>query len=261
MEKIIDISKLTFKYSETPVFDNFDMIIFNQDTTIIGTSSSGKTTLAKILSGIYLSDSIRIYNLTLNKKNIEKIRKNLAVVNNEYNFVAETVADEIAFGMENLRVSNKRMRDEIIYLGEYFNLSEKMGFDLDSLSKSDQTVVKIISFIVMNPQMIVFDDVLTHVNREMQLKIIKLLKEKNIRFINITTEIEEVLYADYLIVLDKGKIIIEGKTNSVLSEEKILKRFGFNLPFAVDLSRQLQVYNLLNKTYYNIDKIVEELWK
>ena len=68
MEKIIDISKLTFKYSETPVFDNFDMIIFNQDTTIIGTSSSGKTTLAKILSGIYLSDSIRIYNLTLNKK-------------------------------------------------------------------------------------------------------------------------------------------------------------------------------------------------
>lgn len=261
METIIDVKNLSFKYNEIIVFDDLNLQIFHQNTSIIGSGSSGKTTFAKIMSGIYLDEAVTIFDLKLNKKNINEIRKKLMVVNNEYNFLAETVADEIAFGMENLKYSNQKMDEAIYELANYFNLAKKLPFDPSSLSKSDQTLIKIISYVAMDPVAMVFDDVLTHLKEEDKNKIFKYLKSKKIKFINITTEIEEVLYGDYLIVLDKGKIIVEGKTSSVLGEEKILKRFGFNLPFSVDLSRQLQAYGLLNKTYYNIDKIVEELWK
>lgn len=261
MEKIIEIDNLNFKYESLSVFNEFCINIFDQNTSIIGTSASGKTTLSKLLSGIYLSDNIKIYNLKLNKKNLLSIRKKLMVINNEYVFVSETVADEIAFGMENLKISNLKMREIITEMANYFDFQAKLSLDLYSLSKSDQTLIKILSFVVMKPQIIVMDDILTYLDPEEKAKLFKYLKEQNIKYINITTDMEEVLQSDYLIMLDKGKIVIEGKTKNVLAEEKIIKRFGFNLPFVVDLSCQLQIYGLLDKRYYDINKIIGEIWK
>lgn len=261
MEKIIEFNNINFQYDDLIVFKDFSLSIFNQNTCIIGTSSSGKTTISKLLSGLYLNDNIKIYETKLNKKNLLSIRKKLMVVNNEYCFISETVADELAFGMENLKISNNEMRDRINFVADYFNIQDKLNNNLLSLSKSDQTLIKILSFLVMKPKAIVFDDILIYLNNKEKEKIFKYLKENEIIFINITTDIEEVLYSDYLILLDKGKIIIEGRTKSVIAEEKIMKRFGFNLPFAFDLSTQLQIYGIIDKPYYDVNKIIGEIWK
>ena len=107
---------------------------------------------------------------------------------------------------------------------------------------------------------IVFNETFYNFKNDEINKIISLLKMRNINFINITSNIEETLLGDYIYILNNGKVIIEGGTKKVLEEEKILKHLGFGLPFVVDLSTQLKCYGILNKIYYNMESLVNDLW-
>lgn len=107
---------------------------------------------------------------------------------------------------------------------------------------------------------IVFNDCLRRYTKIEKEKILQILRERNMHFINITSFIEEILYADYLYVYDGSNLVIEGKTMEVLKEEKILKRLGFSLPFVVDLSTQLKYYGITNEIYDDIEKLVIDLW-
>lgn len=92
-------------------------------------------------------------------------------------------------------------------------------------------------------------------------KLIKYLKESNKEFIIITNNMEEVMYTDYLIVIDESEsILIEGKTKLVLEESKLLKRLGFDLPFYFEMSNLLMDYGLISKVYDNKDDLVGALW-
>lgn len=261
MKKNIIIKKLNFSYNKTKIFDDFSMNIYDVNTTIIGTPASGKTTLARILAGLYVTDSVSIHRQKLIEKNIVSIRQKLAVVLNDFYFVAETVEDELAFGMENICVDLKEMRNRIDEVSILFELTNIINHDPNVINNEKKALIKILSSVLMQPKTIVIDGLMQYLPKTDKLKLYKFLKEKEIQIINITTDIEEALLTDYLIVLDKGKIILEGKVKSVLTEEKILKRLGFNLPFMVDLSKQLIAYGLIDKIYYNEEKLVGELWK
>lgn len=88
----------------------------------------------------------------------------------------------------------------------------------------------------------------------------ELLKAQNIKYINITSNVEEALYADYLMVYDNDELVLNGRVKDVLKEEKILKKLGFGLPFVVDLSTQLNYYDIFDRIYYDIDSLVGDLW-
>lgn len=90
--------------------------------------------------------------------------------------------------------------------------------------------------------------------------IIELLKKQNINFVNITSNIEDSLLSDYIVVFDENKKVLEGNTEVVLRNEKVLKKLGYGLPFVVDLSIQLTYYDILDKVYYDMDKLTEDLW-
>ena len=107
---------------------------------------------------------------------------------------------------------------------------------------------------------IVFTETFYYLRNTEKQVILDLLDKQHIKYIIITSNIEDVLYGDYLIVYDEENIVVEGLTKEVLKEEKIMKKIGFGLPFAVDLSKQLQYYDVLNQTYYDIDSLVGELW-
>ena len=143
----------------------------------------------------------------------------------------------------------------------YFDIEKYLSTKINSISFENQIYLKIISLITGKNKTIVFDDVLTFLNPSQKALIIKYLKDNDLIYFNFTSDIEEVLYTKYLIVASKDGVIIEGKTKSVLNEEKILKRSGFALPFSVDLSHQLKDYGLIDKEYYSIDKLVNDLWQ
>lgn len=143
----------------------------------------------------------------------------------------------------------------------YFNLENYLNKPYLDLPFEDQIFIKIISMIVNYKGNVVFDDVLTFLNETKKYLVLKYLKDNDIIYFNFTSDIEEVLFTKYLIVLSKDGVIIEGSTKSVLKEEKIIKHNGFNLPFVVDLSRQLVDYGILEKEYYSLEKLVSDLWK
>ena len=108
---------------------------------------------------------------------------------------------------------------------------------------------------------VIFFNVLNNLKENELNKLFRFLKDNDIKFINITNNMELCLYTDYLIILDNDNVLIEGLTLEVLKNDKLLKRLGFELPFLVDLSLLLKDYNLVNKIYLNNESLVGALWK
>ncbi len=107
---------------------------------------------------------------------------------------------------------------------------------------------------------VVFNESWYNLRNNEKKVIIELLKKQNINFVNITSNIEDSLLSDYIVVFDENKKVLEGNTEFVLRNEKVLKKLGYGLPFVVDLSIQLTYYDILDKVYYNMDKLTEDLW-
>ena len=107
---------------------------------------------------------------------------------------------------------------------------------------------------------VIFNETLYGLKLDEKMEIFKLLKKQNISYINVTSNVEDAIYSDYIFVYDGNKLVLEGNRNEVLIEEKTLKRLGYGLPFVVDLSIQLNYYDIFNKVYYDLDELVRALW-
>ena len=95
---------------------------------------------------------------------------------------------------------------------------------------------------------------------EFKKEIFDLLNKQNINYVNVTSNIEDALLGDYIIVYDEDMKVLEGNKEVVLKNEKLLKKLGFGVPFVVDLSIQLMYYDILDKVYFDVDNLLEALW-
>lgn len=114
---------------------------------------------------------------------------------------------------------------------------------------------------LLEKKKIVFFNVLNNLDDEKLTKLFEFLNSNNMLYVNISNNMETSLYTKYLIIYDKNKILIEGKTLDVLKEEKLLKRLGLKLPFMVELSILLKDYGLINELYLKKENLVGALWK
>lgn len=191
-----------------------------------------------------------IYNNEIVKNNIIKNFKehDFFIIDSKDIVSSKSVSDY-------LKINNFNMQ-----LIPYFNLEKIISKRLKALTYRERIYLKTVILITTINLTCIFDDILTFLHEEEKSLIIKYLKDKNQNFINITSDIDEVLYTKYLVVLTKSGVAIEGNTKNVLREEKLLKKLGFSLPFTYDLSLQLMAYELLDKEYYNVDRLVNDLW-
>lgn len=109
-------------------------------------------------------------------------------------------------------------------------------------------------------KMIVLNDTFYRLNYNEILIIIDLFKKQQMKFIYITSDIEKSLFCDKIFVFNNDEIVLNGLKENVLKEEKVLKRLGFGLPFVVDLSLQLNYYDVLNKIYFDMSSLIGDLW-
>lgn len=241
----LEIKNLSFSF-KNEIFKDLNFEI-NKDSFVSIIMPSGKTTLMNILAGIIKTKNVYLDNKLITKNDIKKIGY---VFENDI-FEGETVKEELLIGA-NGKIENY---NEIITL---FNLKRIENYSIKYLSKREKKIVKIAFALAKKPELIIFDNAFDiFSNKEKIFKIIK--KIPNLTIINITSNIEEVLYGKELIIINKN-VLISGKTKKILEDIKQIEKLKLGLPFMVDLSNKLRYYDLLDKIIFDDSKLVNEIW-
>lgn len=269
MSDIIEIRNLSFRYPNKLVFENLNLNIRDGEwLAIVGPNGSGKSTLIRILVGLLEADGkIIIDNLNMIKENLIGIRKKIGLVfeNTDDSFVGETVADDIAFALENLAYSPKQMKEVIDDIAAKLKIENILEKDPKLLSGGEKQKVALAAALVTNPKILIIDDALEMVDYDSKKEILSIIndlhKEKKITIITVTHNLEETYNADRMMVVNNGKILIDGPVKDVLLEDKIFNRIGIEVPFMIDLSIKLKLYGILDCVIIDMDEMVNALWK
>ena len=259
MNEILKVEKLTYCYEEDSdvLKDVSFSVCEGEAVAIIGHNGSGKSTLAKLIMGL-LSDyegTITCFGLELNRKNLYQIRSRLGIVfqNPDNQFVGSTVADDIAFGLENKQVPHEEMQDIIEEVAASAGMTEFLGHEPQNLSGGQKQRVAIAGVLAMGPDLVIFDEATAMLDpkgkKEIRELILK-MREKNpkLTILSITHDIEEAAMSDKVLVINEGKVFAYGKPEEVFSDVDALKEIRLDAPFAYVLA------DLLHKNGMKIEK-------
>jgi len=264
---IIKVKSMSFKYDDKYIFKDFDLDIKpNSFVSIIGKNGSGKSTLAKILIGLYqASGYITVDGYLLNNFYLKKIRRIFSVCfdNADEHIIGETVKDDLAFSLENLQYSKEEIEALITNISKKFKLEDILEKTPNELNNSEKEKLAIASSLIHNPKILLLDESIHKLNASDKKLVFKILKEyqkeNNLTIILITHNLEDTLFSDRIIVLDKGRIVLDDTKEKIYIDDK-LEKIGFKLPFVIKLSHNLMLYDLIDKIYTDEKELVDKLW-
>lgn len=261
MNNIIEVNDISFEYiTEESKFKAIEDLSLNvaqgEFVAIIGHNGSGKSTLSKNLNAILIPTQGDIVINGLNTKEEEylwDIRQSAGMVfqNPDNQIVATVVEEDVAFGPENLGIDQKEIRKRVEESLKSVGMYELKDRQPHLLSGGQKQRVAIAGIIAMKPKCIIFDEATAMLDpsgrKEVMKTIKKLNKEDNITVLHITHFMEEAVEADRVIVMEKGKKILEGTPRQVFGKIDKLREIGLDVPYMTELS------NLLSKEGIDID--------
>ena len=265
---MIKVENLSFKYDKDNVVDDISFFVPKGSfTTIIGHNGSGKSTLAKLIIGLQeeFEGKIIVDDLELNIENVYAIRNKIGIVfqNPDNQFIGATVRDDIAFGLENHCVEHDKMDGIIETFAEKVGMKQYLESEPSKLSGGQKQRVAIAGILAMDPEIIIFDEATSMLDPQGKKEINDLIdairKEQETTVISITHDIEEVCKSDYVIVLNEGKIAIEGKPEDVLVQTDKLISLRLDIPFPFKLQAELGKEKVKLSTCLTIEGMVEQL--
>ena len=215
---------------------------------MIGSNGSGKTTLAKILVNTYSYD--RIIDTIINDEYIK-----ILYAYNELKFSKKTVLEELSFANNNV------LKDKLLMT---FGLNKYLEYPVCNLSNSYKILFNLLVILLSEPKLLILDssiDELENNQKQSVIKIIKNMCKKGMTIINITSDIENTLIGDAIILLQDGTIKLFDNKENFYNNEKLIKECGLGLPFIVDLSIKLKYYQIVDKIYFNMEELVDAVWK
>lgn len=220
-----------------------------QFIAILGHNGSGKSTLAKHLNAILLPSEGTVYVDGMDTKDMDKleeIRQTAGMVfQNPDNQIIGTVVDEdVAFGPENMGVPTEEIIRRVENSLKTVGMWEYRSHSPNRLSGGQKQRVAIAGVVAMEPKCIVLDEptaMLDPVGRKEVIRAAqKLNREKGITIILITHYMEEVVEADRVIVMDQGKILMQGTPREVFSRVEELKEHRLDVPQVTMLAHELR---------------------
>lgn len=218
---MIEVKNLWFSYEDNEILKNISLKIMEGSFNFIaGANGSGKTTLAKHFNGLLIPDRGDILVDGLNtKKDSFEIRKKVGFVfqNPEDQLVHSIVEEDVAFGLENLKVLNKEMKMIVKNILKKLNILHLAECNVNFLSAGQKQLVALAGVLAMNPNYIVLDEpttLLDSKNKKNILGIIEWLNKKEGKtIIFITNILEDIKTGDRIIFLKNGSIIFDGIKN------------------------------------------------
>lgn len=265
----VEVSHLTFSYDgQNDVIKDVSFEIPKGSyTTIVGHNGSGKSTIAKLLIGLLKAKSgeIKILGNTLNEENVYSLRNHVGIVfqNPDNQFIGSTVADDIAFGLENHCVPQEQMQAIIEDVAARVNMSDFLDSEPTKLSGGQKQRVAIAGILAIAPDIIIFDESTSMLDPQgkasINEQIQKLHDERNITILSITHDMEEVAQSEYVIVLKDGKVEMQGTPKQIFEHKGKLKEMKLELPFALSFSEKLKNEGIFKDSYCTLDEVVNEL--
>ena len=266
---IVEFKNITFGYNpEVMVLNDINFsILENEYICIIGHNGSGKSTISKVLTGLLkpMSGELYIKDNLIDHTNINFIRSNIGIVfqNPDNQFIGITAEDDIAFGLENRRIPQEKMKDIIIQAAKSVEVDKLLSLESQKLSGGEKQRVAIASILAINPSIIIFDESTSMLDpkgkKELKELMLFLRDKKDKTVISITHDMEEVINADKVIVLNKGKIASQGKPEVIFTDEDELKKMSLEFPFILKIACGINKSNSKIKRTLNRSELVKNI--
>lgn len=275
-QEMIKCENLVFKYTlhedgiEKYAINGVDLTVNKGEfLVVLGHNGSGKSTLAKHMNALLIPSDGYVYVDGLNTKdkdNVWDVRSKAGMVfqNPDNQMVATIVEEDVAFGPENLGVDPKEIRKRVDESLEKVGMSEYKRHAPHLLSGGQKQRVAIAGILAMQPECIIFDEPTAMLDPSGRKEVLRNIKEINkeygITIVLITHYMDEAAQADRIVVMDEGKLILEGNPKDVFSQVELMKKIGLDVPQVTELSYELRKEGIdLDSKIINVDEMVDAL--
>lgn len=219
---------------------------------LIGRNSCGKSTLVKVLAELIGFKG---------KITFEGNRPDIGFFTEDNLFSYKKVIDNITFILINLGYSLKHSTKEALKLLEYFELDYLKDEEIGNLTYSEKRLVEFISCIIHKPKLVIIDDSFDYLSDEERKKIIKKIYKMECATLFITNRVEDIFFADQVIIMNEGKTMVVDSLENIVQNEKNFINNKLYPPFMLDLSYKFLSYNLIDNIILTPDKMVNKIWK
>lgn len=273
MEPILRTEHLTFTYpgEERPTLGDLSLEIARGSfVAVLGHNGSGKSTLAKHFNAILLPTGGKVYvdgMDTSDENNLLSVRATVGMVfqNPDNQIVANVVEDDVAFAPENLGVPPQEIRARVDAALKQVGMYDFRLHAPHLLSGGQKQRVAIAGVIAMRPDCLVLDEstaMLDPHGRSQVMKTIRQLREAGITIVSITHYMEEAAQADRVLVMSRGRIVMEGTPEQVFSQTERLHSYHLDVPQAAELRDELVKLGIpMPENVITPEACAEELYK
>ena len=258
MSTMIEVRDLTFAYPAqeeeqqqgTVALRNVDLTIEKGSfVAVLGHNGSGKSTLAKHMNAVLLPSGGRVFVAgmdTLDEQQIIAIRRAVGMVfqNPDNQIVANVVEEDVAFGPENLGVPSADIRRRVDEALAAVGMDAFTRHAPHLLSGGQKQRIAIAGIIAMAPQCIVLDEATAMLDpagrREVLATIETLHRDMSITVVLITHHMDEAILADRVVVMNEGRVAMDGTPTEVFTRVEELEKMGLTVPDTVQLLHRLR---------------------
>ena len=277
-EKLIEFENVTMFYdaddedsgkAPVPALSNVDFSVEKGEfVAVLGHNGSGKSTLAKLCNAIYEPNSgvVRVKGIVADSdEKADEVRRIVGMVfqNPDNQIVATIVEDDVAFGPENLGVEPSEIRRRVDEALKAVNMYDHRHREPHKLSGGQKQRVAIAGVLAMQTECIVLDEptaMLDPVGREEVMQTVhRMNKEMGITVVLITHFMDEAVKADRVVVMDSGRIVMQGKPKEIFSKVEELRSHGLDVPQSTELCHILGYGEGVLDVDSCVEKIAEKL--
>jgi energy-coupling factor transport system ATP-binding protein len=251
---MIELDNVSFTYrggeaDAVPALLNLDLEIESgQFVAIIGQNGSGKSTLVKLLTAVLYptEGNIRIDGVPVDKEHRWDVRRKVSVAfqDPDDQLIMNRVIDDVAFGPENLGLAREEIEERVHSSVRMLGLEEIGGRLIEDLSPGQKQRVAIAGALAMRPLFLILDEPTSLLPVPVAMRLISTVRDlglrENMGVLHVTHSMYEAVLFERVVVMDAGRVIIDGPPAKVFRDVERLREVGLDVPLAASLAHRLR---------------------
>ncbi|WP_304054239.1 energy-coupling factor ABC transporter ATP-binding protein [Levilactobacillus namurensis] len=252
MANIIEVQQLSYQYPDSGDRYALNQVSFDvhpgEWLAIVGHNGSGKSTLARAIDGLlpFKEGTVTVGGIQLSPETVWDVRAQIGMIfqNPDNQFVGATVADDVAFGLENRQVPRATMQKRVQAALAKVGMTQFAHREPASLSGGQKQRVALAGVVAIAPKILILDEATSMLDPQGRQTVLELVRElrqtQQLTVISITHDIDEAASADRILVLDDGRLIEEATPATIFARGTALIQTGLDVPFTVKLAAELR---------------------